>query len=258
MMISDETLMAYADGELDAAAREAVETAMREDAQIAMRVAQHRALRQRIQAAYASELSDAIPDRLLRAAKNEGTKNKVVNLHEAAMAMKHRAAHARTQPLQWQTIGTIAASLILGLGVGFFMWGHTDSPLMTGTDGALIAQGRLSETLSNQLVAEQSRNSTIQIGISFLAKSGDYCRTFALAGTVSSSGLACRHGQEWQVQALTQQTSDNYAAAPEYRTAGSPISTAILQLSERQIIGEPLDQAGERLARQQSWNKKNH
>ncbi len=31
MTISDETLMAYADGELDAAARAAVESAMRED-----------------------------------------------------------------------------------------------------------------------------------------------------------------------------------------------------------------------------------
>ena len=37
MTISDEMLMAYADGELDATAREAVESAMREDPQIVER-----------------------------------------------------------------------------------------------------------------------------------------------------------------------------------------------------------------------------
>jgi len=52
MTISDEILMAYADGELDAAARAAVESAMREDPQIEKRVAAHRALRRRVQAAY--------------------------------------------------------------------------------------------------------------------------------------------------------------------------------------------------------------
>ena len=45
MTISDEMLMAYADGELDATAREAVESAMREDPQIVERVARHSALR---------------------------------------------------------------------------------------------------------------------------------------------------------------------------------------------------------------------
>jgi anti-sigma factor RsiW len=57
MTIPDETLMAYADGELDPAARAAVESAMREDPQLEKRVAQHRALRQRVRAAYSTELS---------------------------------------------------------------------------------------------------------------------------------------------------------------------------------------------------------
>ena len=69
MTISDEILMAYADGELDAAAREAVESAMREDPQIEKRVAAHRALRRRVQAAYSGELSEGVPERLLRAAR---------------------------------------------------------------------------------------------------------------------------------------------------------------------------------------------
>jgi hypothetical protein len=122
---------------------------------------------------------------------------------------------------------------------------------MRSAGGALVARGQLAQALSNQLAAEQSHSSPVQIGVSFRAKSGDYCRTFALSGAVSPSGLACRHGGEWQVQALTQEPGT--AGDSGYRTAGSAISAAILQSVEGQIAGEPLDQAGERAARQRGW-----
>ena len=252
MKISDETLMAYADGELDAAARAAVESAMREDPQIEARVAAHRTLRRKVQAAYSAELSEEVPERLLAAARGvEPTRSKVVNLQDARAAMQRSGSRARPLRPQWRTAGTIAASLIAGVGLGFFMWGHTESPLVRSTGGALVARGQLAQVLSNQLAAEQSRSSAVQIGVSFRAKSGDYCRTFALSGAVSPSGLACRHGGEWQVQALTQEPGA--VGDSGYRTAGSAMSATILKLVEGQIAGEPLDQAGEKAARQRSW-----
>jgi hypothetical protein len=141
--------------------------------------------------------------------------------------------------------------VIAGVGLGFFMWGHTASPLVRSGGGALVARGQLAQALSNQLAAEQSPSSDVQIGVSFRAKSGDYCRTFALSGPVSPSGLACRHGGEWQIQALAQ--GPGVAGDTGYRTAGSAMPTAILQSVEGQIAGEPLDQAGERTARQRGW-----
>jgi hypothetical protein len=253
MTISDETLMAYADGELDAVARAAVESAMREDPQIEKRVAAHRTLRRTVQAAYSAELSEGIPERLLTAARGATSTrgSKVVNLQDARAAMERSKSHARPLRPQWRTAGTIAASLIAGVGLGFFMWGHTESPLMRTAGGALVARGQLAKALSNQLVAEQPRSSAVQIGVSFQAKSGDYCRTFALSGAVSPSGLACRHGEEWQVQALTQEPGP--AGDAQYRTAGSAMSATILKSVEGQIAGEPLDQAGERAARQRGW-----
>src|ERR1700731_1595178 len=97
MTISDETLMAYADGELDAAQKAAVETAMRDDPQIEKRLAQHRALRQRVHAAYSAELSEPVPERLLTAARGVARTHgsKVVSLEEARAAMKRNASHAR-------------------------------------------------------------------------------------------------------------------------------------------------------------------
>jgi hypothetical protein len=253
--ISDEILMAYADGELDAAAREAVESAMREDPQIAARIAQHRDLRLQVQAAYAAELSEEVPQRLLRAAQGTAdTERKIMNLRDPARAATHRGVATRWR---WRTAGALAASVVAGVGVGFLLWGRAGSPFVRGAGGALLAGGPLAQALSSQLVAEQSNRSGVRIGLSFLAKSGDYCRTFSLAAAVPQSGLACRHGKEWQVQALIQ-SSDGTGSTSEYRTAGATMPATILTLVEGQIAGEPLDPAGERAARQRDWNTGEH
>ncbi len=258
MTISDETLMAYADGELDAAERAAVESAMREDPQIEMRISQHRALRERVHSAYSAELSEAVPERLLTATRGAAAApgTQVASLNEARAAMQ-RASRARPRRPQWRTAGAIAASVIVGVSLGFIIWGRTESPLMRSAGGALVARGQLARALSEQLAAEQTRASAVQIGLSFLGKSGEYCRTFALTGTVSPSGLACRHGEEWRIQALSQ-GPDRAAGDSDYRPAGSAMSASILKLVEAQVAGEPLDQAGERAARQRDWQSAGH
>ncbi len=253
MTISDETLMAYADGELDAAARAAVESAMQNDPQIAKRVAQHRALRFKVQAAYSAELSEAVPERLLMAARGNASRQggNVVNLQEARAAMERSAPRAGPRRPSWQSAGALAASLVVGVAVGFFMWGRSQSPLVLGPGGALVARGPLAQALSNQLASEQSPSSAVRVEVSFLAKSGEYCRTFLLSGEASPSGLACRHGDEWQVQTLA--GGPAAAGDSEYRTAGSGLPASILKSVEGQIAGEPLDQAGEETARARGW-----
>jgi hypothetical protein len=252
MTISDETLMAYADGELDAAARAAVESAMQNDPQIEKRVAQHRALRRRVQAAYSAELSEALPERLLMAARGDASRQggKVVNLQEARAAMERSAPRAALRR-PWQSTGALAASLIVGVAVGYFMWGRSQSPLALGPGGALVARGPLARALSNQLASEQSPSSAVRVEVSFLAKSGEYCRTFSLSGAASPSGLACRHGDEWQVQSLAREPAAG--GDSDYRTAASGLPASILKSVEGQIAGEPLDQAGEQAARARGW-----
>jgi hypothetical protein len=257
--ITDETLMAFADGELDAAARAAVELALRTDPQLEKRVAEHRALRQRVQAAYSAELSEPIPERLLSAAKRlaEASGTNVVNLQDArdAMArdaMARDAAQARPLKTWWRPAGSIAASLIIGLALGYGRW-HQSSPLTRNAGGALVASGELAQALSEQLAADGSPASAVQIGISFLARSGEYCRTFALSGAISPAGLACHHGQEWQILTLTQSVAAGNATAA-YRTAASEMSPAILKAVEEQISGEPFDPTAEAAARSKDWN----
>jgi anti-sigma factor RsiW len=266
MTISDETLMAFADGELDGTARAAVELAMGDDPQIEKRITEHRAMRQRLQAAYSAELSEEIPDRLMRAARGAAPtalSNAGIE-RSASPAPPLRTLPLRTPPLRtrsqrtrslrtgWRMPASMAAGLIVGLGVGYLLESPLKSPLMRNAGGAMIARGPLATALSGQLAAEQSPDSPVRIGLSFLAKSGDYCRTFVLSGAITPAGLACRRGAEWQIVTLTEERGAA-AGGSGYRTAGSGFSATILSAVEGQIAGEPLDQAGEKAARGQHW-----
>jgi hypothetical protein len=251
MSIPDETLMAFADGELDPVTRDAVEAAVREDPRLQQRVAEHRALRHQVESAYAAELEHEIPERLLTAARGATSAPDLTVVSLEERKTPGRSAARRQRERRWTVPMSMAASVIVGVGVGFFLWGR-ESPLVQAADGALVARGQLAAALSNQLAADQSGGAAVQMGVSFLAKSGDYCRTFTLVGSDSPAGLACRRGTQWQIQALAQSQgmSGNESG---YRTAGSALPETLLRLMQERIAGEPLDQVGEQAARASGW-----
>jgi hypothetical protein len=248
MTISDETLMAYADGELDAATRASVETAMQEDPDIAKRVARHRALREAMQGAFTGVLEEPVPERLIAAARGQriATKGVVVDL-------AREAARRGTSPWprRWQP-AAMAASLALGLGLGFLAWHGPNALIGPGSGGGLAANAALAEALSTQLSDDRSPARVAVTGLSFRSKSGDYCRTFSLTGTDASSGLACRDGKEWKIKALAEPPRAATNSA-NFRMAASEDSPAIRAAVEASIDGEPLDHAGEIAARQAGW-----
>jgi hypothetical protein len=256
MNISDETLMAFADGELDATESAAVEKAMRENPDIEKRVARHRALKDRVRLAYSAELMEPVPERLLAAARRGP--GKVVDLGEArasharqatASALAARAARVAAARRRWQPLGTVAAGVLLGLGLGYGIWQQNNGLLTRDSTGVWVARGDLDAALSHQLAAEQTATSKIRMGVSYLTKAGEYCRTFQLSGTSVPSGIACRGAKEWRIELLAQSA----AGAAEYRTAGSDMPPLLLKSIETEIKGEPLDQAGEATARAQGW-----
>ena len=83
MKISYQTLLAYVDNELDAAARAEVEAAIAADPELARRVEQQRSLRKLLGAAYGPVLEEPVPPRLLAAAQPAPAKPKVVELAAA-------------------------------------------------------------------------------------------------------------------------------------------------------------------------------
>jgi hypothetical protein len=250
MTISDDTLMAYADGELDAASRASVEAAMQEDPEIGKRVARHRALREAMQGAFSAVLNEPVPDRLIEAARGQtaAPKSAVVNLSIAREAARQeKPAAPRWQP------AAMAASLLLGLGLGFLAWhGSGGALIRPGAGGGLIASATLAQALSSRLSDDRSADRVVFAGLSFRNKSGDYCRTFYSTGSDASSGLACHEGTDWRIKALAQ-LPRAAANSGNFRTAASEDSPAIRAAVEGSIDGEPLDHAGEIAAREAGW-----
>jgi hypothetical protein len=194
-----------------------------------------------------------VPKRLRDAAPGaparQGT---VVNLQDARDAKRRDASSPSTRPVGWRPAATIAASLLVGFGVGYANRHPVSAPVVQGVDGALTAGGALNQALSTQLAARQDPASTVRIGVSFLAKNGEYCRTFNLRGTVSPSGLACHHAAQWRIETLSQSTE---SAGGAFRTAGTALSTDTLKAVEERIDGDTLDAAGEATALQKGWRK---
>jgi hypothetical protein len=244
MTFDDETLMAYADGELDAAARAAVEAAIAADAALAQRVARHRELRGRLHAAYEPVLNEPLPERLLESARGLGRAGNVVPL-------RSRPAPRWSWP-QW---GAIAASLAVGVLSGALLLrpGSGSGPIVT-RNGQMLASGVLSSALSNQLASTQPPDAPVHIGVSFRTGDGTYCRTFALRERQALAGLACHERGSWQLQVLARSEAGGNAGGA-YRPAASALPPAVARTLETMIAGEPLDAGAEAAARTRNWSR---
>jgi hypothetical protein len=244
MNFSDETLMAYADGELDAASRAALEAAMATDPQLAQRIAQHRALRARLRAALDPVLDEPLPQPLLASVHGAPAPRRAANV----VALKPKA----TPRWSWPQWGAIAASLIAGMLLGPLLPRAPAGAALVTRDGQVLASGALARALSEQLASNQPPGAPVQIGVSFRARNGDYCRTFVLRERSTLAGLACRGHEAWRLEVLAQ-TPVQPAAATGYRPAGSALPASVARTLDELLAGEPLDAAGETAARQRSW-----
>ncbi len=243
MELPDELLMAYADGELEVPERARVAAAVAADPELARRVAAHRALRSTLAASYSKVLDEPVPDRLaslVRAASTQSNSGQVLPFRRKAVP-----------PRPWLQWGSLAASFVLGA----LLWQFGSRQYLAGPvvdhNGELVAAGVLARALSSQLAAERAPSLPVQIGVSFLSKGGDYCRTFQLRGATAVAGLACQRDAQWKLEVLTH--APGTAASPQYRQAASALPPAVLQAVSDSIAGAALDAAAEGQARAKAW-----
>jgi hypothetical protein len=245
MNFTDDTVMAYADGELDAATRAALEAVMATDRELAQRVARQQALRARLRAAFDPVLAEPVPQRLLETARSTPAPPHTDNV----IPLKRRPAPPRWSWPQWSAI---AASLVLGALLGpLLLRTPSGTPFVT-RDGQVLASGALARALSEQLAGTQSAQAPVRIGVSFRARSGLYCRTFVLHERDALAGLACRDQQAWRLEALAR-NAPAPASGAEYRPAASALPPALARTVDELIAGEPLDAAAESAARARAW-----
>jgi hypothetical protein len=230
MIVDSAMLHAFLDGELDAEAARQVEAAIESDPTLRAELEVQRRLRARLSAHFDPALDEPVPERFQALLEP-----KVVDL---------AAARESRRPRPWLMPMAMAASLVLGLAIGQF------APRSGGefgtADGALVARGPLAEALDTQLASAQPGDAATRIGVSFARADGSLCRTFASAGT---SGLACREGDDWRMIATA---AAGPAQRSDFRQAGSD-SPIILRAAQELMAGEPLDEAGERQARDGGW-----
>ncbi|QGZ41443.1 hypothetical protein IP92_00383 [Pseudoduganella flava] len=266
MSFSDETLMAYADGELDAATRRAVEEACARDLSLARRVAYYKTHRTNVFAGFAPG-DDGQRVRPLRQATVVSLD--AVRAKREAVQLAARKA-TRERRWSWPEWSALAAVLVVGVLAGTFglSYVQTDDArvdMIGSHDGTLMAQGRLATALEQQPTAPPGAAGAatnaaaraagaVRIGMSFVSADGGYCRSFASGtGTVELDGLACKTGQEWHVPLLMQ--NPRQLAPGADKAAAADIPAPVQSAIEQRISGDPLDAKAEQEAMQRGWQR---
>lgn len=246
MKFSGETLMAYADGELDAQTCREIEAALPIDPVLAHQVARQRALQSTLRATFAPALDTAVPQRLIDAARGAARNRSGAAANAPAMTPLRKL-------LGWQLPASVAGLAVLAAVCVGRLLGAPATPALTLLDGRMLAQGVLATALSTQTGGAEPWQSAVVIGLSYLAKSGSYCRTFTVKQSDSIAGVACREADGWHIQALAR--SGPKSPLVQYRMAGIPVPPLILGIVESTIDGSPLDARSESAAREGGWQR---
>lgn len=244
MKISDEQLMAYADGELEEATRREIAAAIERDPALAERVRAHERTRAQVHGAFAPVLEEGIPERLIAAVSASPDRSGAVGDLRQARERKEQQTRRRWSFADW---GAMAASLLLGIIVGRTAL-DSDSAMVLERDGNLIAAGALADALGSQLSSDEGEQ---RVALSFRSNEGAYCRAFITGQNAPTAGLACRDGDHWIIRVL----SETREQPSEYEMAASALPGAVLTAIDRHILGEPMTIEEEKAAREEQWTR---
>lgn len=237
--LSEEILMAWVDGELDAETSARVDAALASDPEARQRVAALQRLNEQLRSAFAHELSDAVPATLSRTAHGE---------HLRAAGGTAQILNLTWLRSPWARWGGMAAGLVLAIALGLqgLGGGWSDAPLVAKADGGLWAGGALAAALERHLTSDGVVDG-VQVQLSFQDRLGRYCRSF---DSPAGAGLACREGGRWQVAVLA---ATGAHAAEGLRLAGSAVPATVIEAVEQRIAGLALGVHEERAARDRGW-----
>jgi hypothetical protein len=147
----------------------------------------------------------------------------------------------------------MAASLLVAVAVGYLAFSQRSGNTLALKNGELVARAALDRALNEQLAGAAPANAVAQMGLSFRAKDGGYCRTFTLNQAHPVGGLACLEGSDWHIRAIAP-IAPAAGSAEAYRLAASELPGTVRTAVEELIDGDPLDAAAEARARAAHWH----
>lgn len=197
--LDDEILMAYADGQLEAAERAEIEAALAENPEARETVQLFQDTRFTLSGLYDAPLREAVPVRLLATLQED---NRVV-----AFPRQHQCWY-RSTAIPWSLAATVAICAV-GLATGIF----TSTDLFSSKVQPALTDSLLNRALENQpsgtplVIAGNGVTREIMPLLTFQDTAGRYCREFenqlihAFGKNNVTVGVACRDSDGWQVQA---------------------------------------------------------
>jgi surface antigen len=245
--ITDEMLVAFADGEADEATIEAVVSALDADEALAERLDLFVTTRQILKTELDPVAREAVPDRLTR----------FVMSGAAAPEIKPAsAAAAPRRPKRWAALPMAAALAgIVAGGLGY--WAGATRPDPAGAVASLAAaDAELSRALASAPDGERrnwraaGRAGEIEMRQSFRTERG-FCRSFGLGDgkNLGWGGLACREGEGWVTQVVV---AEPHAEDGAFRPA-SGSGSAIDAVLDGARAGDALDAAAVREQIAKGW-----
>lgn len=230
--MTEQMLIAFADGELNEIDRRRAASRIAEDPQLAAALDRQKRLRERLASRYDPVAAEEVPERL-RALLERGVN--VVAIEDARGGWRPRA--------RW--LGAIAATFVAGFLAAQLV------PPGAGSDegvegGRLLAVGPLAQALETQLASNQPSDAATRIGVSFAAQDGRMCRSFESS---ELAGLACREAGGWELVTTVRAGGGRQG---QYRQAESG-TALIMQVSQELMTGEAFDADAERRARDGGW-----
>lgn len=252
---TDEMLMAYADGALDAAQTAAVEAYLARNPHARDVVAKLREAARLAKAAFETPMNEAPPSRLVDAIMSSGPQN--LQMQDAGRVASIDQARARRLPAMRNWALAAAASVaVIVAGAGGYLAGRPDAGHEASDRFALgsIAAGssteRILETSRSGQVLEPgskdgSKGARLKIVATFRDKQGRPCREIEALGddgrlTPTAAAVACRSSNgRWHIEGAARLTVGNAAQGvikPSGSSERDPLEGVLQQLGAGPVL----------------------
>ncbi len=268
--LTDEILMAYADGELSTDDRVRVEAILHRDAESRARLGIFQSTGAPLAVLYEKPMLEPPPAHLVAMILNRGPAQTQKNMSRAKPMPRIRWQWLFPDHLHWQMAAASAAMLVAGGSIGWSLH-ETSAPEAAGSqlvafdDGHLYATGALQRVLDTTPSGQEARIAgaasdavTMRVHLTFKTKGQYYCREYEVgaAGHGNHVGLGCRDAAgRWAIQVYVPSTLPSPSSSTGLQTvpAGATTEVAIDTVVDKLIDGDALGRNDEIAAINRRW-----